>query len=239
MTRFRTMAVAFAAVAVVLGGSAGAYATPEVVKPELALKKAFPQLKFDSIAPTDIAGFYEVTAGENVFYYLQDKDYLFVGNIYNRQGKNLTAERRAEMSAKAVKSLPLDKAVRIGTGKTVVIEFTDPDCPFCRKVSKFLEGRTDVTRYIFFTPLAHPQAITKVEYILNAANKAKAYQDMMDGKNPTHQNGEYPRSVRELAQEHLSLARKVGIQGTPTLFINGQQVVGADIQKIERLLGKK
>lgn len=32
--------------------------------------------------------------------------------------------------AGAEDTLNLDKAIKIGTGKIMVIEFTDPDCPF-------------------------------------------------------------------------------------------------------------
>jgi len=42
--------------------------------------------------------------------------------------------------------------------------------------------------------------------------------------------------VKSLAQEHLALARKVGVQGTPTFFVNGTEVVGADEKRIEALL---
>ena len=34
----------------------------------------------------------------------------------------------------------------------------------------------------------------------------------------------------------MEFARALGIEGTPTFFINGQQVVGADMEKINGLL---
>ena len=65
-------------------------------------------------------------------------------------------------------TLDLTKAVKIGNGKTMVIEFTDPDCPFCRKAEAYLQKRTDLTRYIFFIPLkSHPASKGKVQYILS------------------------------------------------------------------------
>jgi thiol:disulfide interchange protein DsbC len=42
--------------------------------------------------------------------------------------------------------------------------------------------------------------------------------------------------VKRLAKEHMDLARSVGVSGTPTFFINGKQVVGADFKQIEKLL---
>jgi protein-disulfide isomerase len=34
----------------------------------------------------------------------------------------------------------------------------------------------------------------------------------------------------------MDLARSAGVTGTPTFFINGKQVVGADMPQIEKLL---
>lgn len=203
---------------------------------EAVLKKAFPQLKYDSIEPTDVKGLYEVVVGQNIVYFYPEKEYLFVGDIYAPPGKSLTAEKRGELAAKLVQTLPLDKAVKVGNGKKVVIEFTDPDCPYCKKVSEFFKNRTDVTRYVYFTPLAHPQAINKVHYILAAKDKEKAYKEMMlDAKQPKPQEN-YSEAIKALAQEHLALGKKMGVQGTPTMFVGGKQVVGADTPQLEQLL---
>lgn len=206
------------------------------VKPEVALRAAFPQVKFDSVAPSEIPGLYEVVSGQNVFYYYPEKDLIVTGEIIGKDLKSRTAERRGAIASELVKSLPLDKAVKIGEGKKVVIEFTDPDCPYCRKASEYFTKRTDVTRYVFFAPLAHPAAITKIEYILGAANKAEAYDAMMVGQEIPTSAKPATEAVKALAQEHLAMARKVGVQGTPTFFVKGQQVIGADSQKLDELL---
>jgi thiol:disulfide interchange protein DsbC len=205
-------------------------------KPDAQLRAAFPQVKFDSVAASEIPGLYEVTSGQNIFYYYPEKDLILIGEIYGKDLKNHTAEKKGTLAAKAVKDLPLEKAVKIGDGKKTVIEFTDPDCPYCRKAFEYFTKRTDVTRYIFFAPMAHPAAISKVEYILAADNKAQAYDAMMLGQEIPANAKPVSDAVRALAQEHLALAKQVGIQGTPTFFINGQQVVGADTGKFDQLL---
>jgi thiol:disulfide interchange protein DsbC len=213
-----------------------ALAASLVVKPEAALKQAFPQIVPDSMRESAIKGVYEVVSGQNVLYFYPEKDLLLVGEIYSRDGRSLTAERKGELVAARVKELPLDKAVKIGSGPKTVVEFTDPDCPYCRTASEFLRNRRDVTRYVFLSPFAHPQAVTKVHHILAASDQAKAYEEMMQGK-PVP-SGETPASeaVKALAAQHMELARSIGVQGTPTFFISGSMVVGADIQKIEGLL---
>jgi len=211
-------------------------AAADAVKPEAALRAAFPQVNFDTITASEIPGLYEVVAGQNIFYYYPEKDLIVTGEIIGKDLKSRTAERRGVLALKVVKSLPLDKAVKVGDGKKVVIEFTDPDCPYCRKASEYFTKRTDVTRYVFFAPLAHPAAITKVEYILGAQNKAEAYDAMMLGQEIPASAKPASDAIKALAQEHLAMARKVGIQGTPTFFINDQQVVGGDAKRFDELL---
>lgn len=204
--------------------------------PDAAFRSAFPQIPFDSMTPTEITGLFEVVSGQNIFYYYPEKDLIITGEIVGKDLKSRTAERKGALAAKLVKDLPLDKAVKVGEGKKVVIEFTDPDCPYCRKGSEYFTKRTDVTRYIFFAPLAHPAAIKKIEYILSAENKAQAYDAMMFGQEIPATAKPASEAVKKLAQEHMALARKVGIQGTPTFFIGDQQVVGADTKKLDELL---
>ena len=222
--------------ALLLGLAGASYASPAAVKPEDALRAAFPQVSFESLSPTEITGLYEVVSGQNVFYYYPEKDLILTGEIIGKDFKSRTAERKGLLAAKAVKSLPLDKAVKIGEGKKTVIEFTDPDCPYCKKASEYFAKRTDVTRYVFFAPFAHPAAITKIQYILGASNKAEAYDAMMFGQ-PIPASAKPPtEAVKALAQEHLEMAKKLGVQGTPTFFIGGAQVVGADLKKLDELL---
>jgi thiol:disulfide interchange protein DsbC len=230
----------FTGICLVLALACGciAHSTPEVENPDVSLRKAFPNLSFETIEQTDIKGLYEVASGMNLFYYYPEKEYLFFGEIFTKAGKSLTAEMKGEIAAKLVKNLPLDKAVKTGNGKTEVIEFTDPDCPYCRKAYDFFKARNDVTIYTFFAPFAHPGAITKVYYILNADDRAKAYREMFEGKSAEQPAAGYSDSVKKLAQEHLDLAKSVGVSGTPTFFINGKQVVGADFQKLGKLLSE-
>lgn len=214
-----------------------------VEKPEIAFRKAFPQLKVDSISPSLVKGLFEVVSGPNIFYFYPEKDLLVVGDIYNKSGQNITGDKKRSLKAKQqeqalakLKDLPLEKAVKIGNGPKTVIEFTDPDCPYCRRASEGLKKRTDVTRFVFLTPLAHPNAINKVYYILAAADREKAYHDMMDGKPLPSPPSDYGKEIKDQAAEHMDFARSLGIDGTPTFFINGQQVVGADMEKIDALL---
>jgi len=120
---------------------------------EILFAKAYPTIQYKSITKTDIDGLFEVAAGSNILYYYPKKNYIFFGEIWNGKGKSLTAERRKELLAVTLEDLPLEEALKIGEGENRVIVVTDPDCPFCRKLSSFLSEREDVTSYVYFFPL--------------------------------------------------------------------------------------
>ncbi len=42
-----------------------------------------------------------------------------------------------------LKELPLDKAIRIGNGSHVVVEVSDPDCRFSRRMSRYWSMRKE------------------------------------------------------------------------------------------------
>ena len=79
------------------------------------LMKSFPNLKVDGFRESPLKGLYEITAGEQVFYF-SPEGYLFFGEIWTKDGKNLTAEMREKVAGERIKNLPLDKALKIGNG---------------------------------------------------------------------------------------------------------------------------
>ena len=215
---------------------------------EKTLKSSFPDIAFDSVNPSPVKGIYEVTEGRRILYFAPEECIIIAGQMFDKTKKNLTADRLQEIAAKfdvdiarKAKNLPLNKAVKTGKGKHIVIEFTDPDCPYCRNAAKFFESRTDVTKYTFFTPLPmHPDAANKVRYILCQKDKGKAFDEVMKGKidgqkYQTCTNAE----VDELIKIHKSEGEKLGVSSTPYFIIDGKVVSGADIPQIEKLLKEK
>ena len=138
-------------------------------------------------------------------------------------------------------SIDLSKALVIGNGPKKVIEFTDPDCPFCRKASAYFHNRRDITRYVFFNPLAmHPNARHKAQYILSGHDKGKLYHEVMSGMVDRIDAKNLPVTAAgvKLQEDQQAIAQKTGIDSTPTFMIMGRIVEGFDLPKIEELLGK-
>lgn len=138
-------------------------------------------------------------------------------------------------------SIDLTKAIVIGNGPKKVIEFTDPDCPFCRKASAYFHNRTDVTRYVFFKILAsHPNSRPKGQYVLSGKDKVKLYHDVMSGSLDRTDLSSLPTTEKgkKLLEDQQLMAEKAGIDSTPTFMIMGRVIEGFDLKRIEELLGK-
>jgi len=210
--------------------------------PEESFRKSFPQVRVDSIQPAAVPGLYEIVSGSRILYYVPGPEDIIAGAIHTRDGRNLTQERATEVLAQNVKEAPLAKALKIGSGPHTVIEITDPDCPYCRQASAYLAKRKDLTRYIFFLPLAmHKDAEAKVLYILCAPERATAYEEAMTGKLDAMKfNPCKDAEAEALLKDHKEIVNRIGINSTPFFLIDGQAVSGADIPLMEKILsGKK
>lgn len=209
--------------------------------PEESLRKNFPQVRYESIVPSPVQGLYEVVSGPWLLYYSPETENLFIGEIVTKEGRNLTQEKLLELTARKMNDIPLTSALKIGTGAHTVVEFTDPDCSFCRQAEQFFAGRRDVTRYLFFLPAAeHPTAEPKVRYILCAEDKARAYGEAMAGKLDDMKftlcdDGK----TNELLKLHREIGNRVGIRGTPYFSVDGRIVRGANIPLLQEMLDKE
>lgn len=208
------------------------------IKQELGY--VFPNMPIDSFKETPIPGLYEIVTGTQVIYF-SPKGYLIFGEIFTKDGKNITAERRAEITSKKIKTIPADKAIVVGEGEKKVIEFSDPDCPFCRRAFRYFESRADVKRYVYLFPLKniHPEAEKKAKYILCSDDPAKAYRDVFSGRMDGKEL-EIPEECDLVAQKRLdeiqTIGQNLGLTGTPVFYINGKLVRGANIPELEKVL---
>lgn len=203
-----------------------------------ALRKAYPRITVEQVRESEIEGLFEVVSGGSLLYFAPKGNYIFFGEIWNPEGKSITAARREEILSSQLKDLPLDQAVRIGSGPNRVIEFTDPDCPFCRKAAGFFRERGDVTRYVFFFPLAqlHPDAEKKAAWVLAAKDRAGAYHEVMSGRKDKDPFPTPSAEASGLVTRHRRLAARMGVMGTPMFWVNGKAVQGANLPLLEGLL---
>lgn len=228
-----------AALVALLASSACASEPPKVSD---ALKQRFPKLTFDSVEESPVKGIFEVVSGSNVFYFDPTSGHVIFGEMWSPRGTSVTASARAKIQAAKYGKFKAQfaDAIKIGNGANEVIEITDPDCPYCRKMHAFWATRTDVTRYVFLMPIAqlHPGARAKADYILSAPDQVAAFEDVMSGK---YDKAAVPSITlnKELINRQTALVTASGLSGTPAFYVNGTFVNGADIPTIEKNITKR
>jgi len=211
-------------------GGAGA------VTPEESFRRAFPEIKAEKIVPSPIPGVYEIRFSRGILYYDPSSETIIFGELITKGGRNLTRERRLELIRERAREIPLAQGLKVGGGKHQVIEFSNPDCSFCRKASHYLSQRRDLTRYIFFLPFS-AKTEEKVRHILCARDRAGAYEEAMNGKlDKVTLNLCRSADVDALIRVHRETAEKLGIEATPFFIVDGRVVEGADMPAIEKIL---
>ncbi len=204
------------------------YAQSDIATVKKAIAEKFPEAGSNIEVTKTTFGWYEVYAGGRLFYTDEDVNYFFLGNIVEAKSmSNITAQRLQKLSAIKFESLPLDFAIKTvkGNGKRKVAVFSDPDCPYCKRLEKDLVNVTDVTIYTFLYPIPslHPDAARKSKAIWCAPNRQKAWDDyMLRGVLAADKSCDSP------IDEIQAVGQKYKMNGTPTLvFADGRVVPGA------------
>jgi len=176
-------------------------------------------------------GLYEVRFrsddGMHIVYTDATASYIILGKIYETKGdRDLTEDRLRKLNAIKFDSLPLAQAVKVqrGSGKRVLVMFSDPHCPYCTKFEQTLQQVDDITVYIFMFPVIKPDLADHSKGVWCSPDRAKAWLDLaLRGKPPTAS----PSCDNPVAK-NLELGHKLGVNSTPTLYLaNGERVAGA------------
>ena len=184
-------------------------------------------------------GFYEILVNGQTLAYTDAKgEVVIVGNMLETATqRNLTEARQKELFTVDWKSLPLDRAIVYskGNGSRKLAVFSDPDCPFCKRLESELAGLNDITVYTFLYPIAelHPDAPRKANAIWCSKDPARAWQDLMLlEREPVVASDAKPGCAAPL-KEVDALARKFRISGTPGLIFEGGATVSGLIPRLQ------
>lgn len=189
------------------------------------------QVKVEGIAKTGFLGLYEVRIateeGTRIVYTDEAANYFFVGNIFdNKTQTDITESRLRRLNAIRFAELPLAQAFKIvrGKGSRQLAYFSDPRCPYCRRLDQELVKLDDVTVHVFMIPIIAPDSAAISKAVWCAPDRGKAWLELMlnEVEPPAPKaNCETP------LDKNLALSRKYRINGTPTMiFADGQRVAG-------------
>lgn len=158
------------------------------------------------------------------------KQYLVSGNVLRLSDRtDLTQLRKAQMHKIDVKRIPLADALLIGkaTAKIKVIVFTDPQCPFCKKLhgelKEVVRRDPNIAFLVKLFPLIkiHPEAYGIAKSIV-CRNSLALLEDSFAGRAVPPANCDTP-----VVDQNRALAAELGITSTPTLiFPDGVVIPG-------------
>lgn len=210
----------------------------------LTLKEATTLLKgIDKVLAvefSEVPGFWTVDAeksGQKFPIFIDfSKKYILAGSIIKiATGEDLTQQRitklnngkatAAPQSAAAkkvdIKSVPVDDAILLGRAdaKSKVIVFTDPECPYCKKLHvelhEVVKADPAIAFLIKLMPLKmHPNAYGISKTILCSSNPLSVLEATFSGA-PVAPSACPTTKV----DETLATAQQLGITSTPTLIL--------------------
>ena len=188
-----------------------------------------------------LGGLYEVYAGGELFYTDERGSAYLVGGslIDGKTMRNVTADQMKGFQKQILANLPLQDAIKRvngngGGGKRTVITFEDPNCGYCKKLTRELVNLKNATVYTFMVPMLSEDSLIKSRRIWCAPDRLQAWDDwMVHGRAPTGSE-----SCANPLERNSKLAQTLGVTGTPALYFpNGERVPGyMPLDKIEKLL---
>ncbi|MCL4182822.1 MAG: DsbC family protein [Burkholderiaceae bacterium] len=246
-TRIAACTAALAATVVLLATPAparsqGAPAVDPALERVKSATEAFFKGRYQvaEVRRTPVAGIYEVRIGNDLLYVDGQGQYMFLeGSMIDMKSqRNLTQERTDELLAIDFGALPLDLAIKqvSGNGKRIVAVFEDPNCGYCKRLRADLVKLDDLTIYTFPMAFLAPDSETKARKALCAADKGRAWNDLLLNNRVAGNTGTCDTSLAQVKE----LARKLGITGTPVLFFaNGKRLQGyAPPERFNRMLAE-
>ncbi len=207
---------------------------------EVELRQTFTNLSFEDFGPAPVKGpIYQASAGGRILYFAPESGHLLFATVYDRNGVNISALAQEERARSKLGAIDREKALTIGPeGAPEVIEFTDPDCPYCRDLERFWDAKAaegkPVRRLVFFVGGNHPQAAAKAEHILCSPDEAAAFAALYRGANP-----EKPATCaagHAKVEQDTALFHRLGTGATPTIIVDGKVLTGFQQAELQAFL---
>lgn len=219
-------------------------ATTHAAPSKSLLEERLAMGKITNITPTPIKGMYEVTTDEKLFYTNETGEFIIIGELYNLVSKEnlskktankLVSNAEARIKQTFIENLQLLKNNSIvetkGTGDKILFVFTNPDCPYCRKLEPELKKLTNVTIYRVLIP-STTEASKKSDAVWCSSDRQTAWDNLIAGT--AIQTNECSTPI----EQNIKLANKLNVNVTPVLVdAQGSRLIGLKkAEKIESFL---
>src|ERR1700694_14346 len=154
----------------------------DVDKIKAELRKKMPEAPIEVVRRISYGNLFEVVVGGDIFYTDDKASFIIAGPIIDLKTKeNVTEARLRQVNAIRFEALPLDSAIKIvrGNGARKIAIFEDPNCGYCKRFERDLQGVSDITVYVFLYPILSPDSLEKSKAIWCSPDRGKAWLDAM------------------------------------------------------------
>ena len=203
-------------------------ASADDAKIEAAIASLVPGAKIDSIAESQVPGFYQVVLQGQVVYVSADGKYLIQGSVFDIANKtDLTETARASIRRNALAAVGPEQRIiyKAKDEKYKVTVFTDIDCGYCRRLHQEIpeyNKRGISIEYLWF-PRAGvgSEAYDKAVSVWCAPDRNKALDDAKAGRDVPKKTCDNPVAA------DYELGQKINVTGTPAVYtVDGTQLGG-------------
>lgn len=218
-----------------LSVAAAADADLAAVKAKLAQR--LPDVPVDGLrASKTMPGWYELEHGMDLLYISADAKHLFLGDLIDLDTRrNLTEAWRTQTTKRLLDAVGESNMIVMGPKhpKRTITVFTDVDCPYCARLHQEVPELTRSgvkVRYLMFPRAGlHSETYRRSVAVWCAADRVKAVGiakaggklDMKTCPNPV--------------ADHYRLGLKLGVSGTPTIFLDDGRRLGGYVPSAQLL----
>jgi len=207
-----------------------------------SLEKVMPGITIDSVGILDGTDLFEAVINGEIIYFTNDLRYVIQGDVVSLETRqNITENKRISLRKQALASLNEADMIVFEPEKIehTITVFTDIDCGYCRKLHQQMDGYNDLgirIRYMAFPRAGVDSAsFDKAADVWCAKDRHQAMDDAKDGIKVSAESCNNP------VKAQYELGRKIGVKGTPALFLESGQMLPGYVppKRLKQLLDEQ
>ena len=190
------------------------------------LEALLPGMVVQTLEPLENTDLYEALVDGEIVYFSKDGRYVFQGDIIDIESRqNITENKRRGLKKEEIDSFNEADMIIFEAEKTkhTLTVFTDIDCGYCRKLHQQMSEYNALgikVRYMAFPRSGlDSESFDKAVSVWCADDRKQAMTDAKSGSSIKVNSCDNP------IKDHFEAGRRLGITGTPALFLESGELL--------------
>ena len=190
------------------------------------LEALLPGMVVQTLEPLENTDLYEALVDGEIVYFSKDGRYVFQGDIIDIESRqNITENKRRGLKKEVIDSFNEADMIIYEPEKTkhTLTVFTDIDCGYCRKLHQQMSEYNALgikVRYMAFPRSGlDSESFDKAVSVWCADDRKQAMTDSKSGSSIKVNSCDNP------IKDHFEAGRRLGITGTPALFLESGELL--------------